>query len=1573
MTQPIEFQIYDWQEDHELDKDDDDEDDEEQSSDDIGNYIIHTFGRTLEGKSVYMRIINYTPHFYIKLPLNWSKSQANSNVKQMYTYLTSDFNKKVWKKYKSSLINIDVVEKMSAEGFTNGKLYLFGRLIFNNMYAMKKFKFLFEESTIYIPGVTSKAIQFKTFEANLPPMLRCFHIKKISGCAWVSISKYTMIDDKMEDCKESHCNIELRVDWRNIVPIEKDTNAPLRILSFDIECYSSDKDKFPQAKNKSDCIFQIGSTYTYLNESIPYRQHIVCLKETDPVEGSIVEWYDDERKMIKAWIEEVINNDCDIITGWNIFGFDEAYIYDRCVEFLGLENEILHISKLKKHKCNFRDFKLESAAFGQNQIRMFDTPGRIHIDLMKDVQKNHKLNCYKLDFVASNFIRNEIYKIEILEDKRLLLFCDGVNSIYNQDFIHVEYALDFISEMIGYKYIVEEIDRTKNTLVIKPSDALLEYLETDTYQEWISSNRKERKFKIYWSQAKDDVGPKDIFRMFNGTSAERAIVAKYCIKDCTIINLLIDKLCVVTNNIEMANVCYVPMSFLFTRGQVIKLFSLCLKNYREAGYLFPVLKKPDEKLPSYEGAIVFDPEANVEYEALAVKDYASLYPSSIIHKNMSHETIVKLDKYDNLPNSNGVNIHYFNAQFKDHDNSIQHRRFAKIGDELGVVPKTLRNLIAERNAVKKVMKSVKDPFKQKILDGKQLALKITANSLYGALGADVSPIFERDIAACTTSTGREMLKLARHFDENIVPGLINGYRYALYNNDEEKANKILNLEMKLNLQDEDDNQKILRERVKKYVLNDIKDFTFQPIIRYGDSVIGSTPLLLRKNNYIFIETIDNLASVYNKYNDKESAELNNIESWTEKGWTKIQRVIRHKLAKDKKLFKITTTSSYVIVTDDHSLLDINGKEVRPQQIKIGETLLHSFPKLDSIIDCTYDELLYIKITPDIARLMGMIVSSDYLSLYYDEHDSIYKLVKTNIDKTNYFDFNTLYNNITSNMTDDDIYTFNRALYKYLINKNHTKMIPNIIINSNYIILEAFLSGFYSSNNNYNDPLIELGIYTIKKLLSDEYDDNKIISIEEYNFNEEYVYDLTTDNHHFHAGVGSLIVHNTDSIFSCYRFREDVKQIKDSAALPLWKDIIGFSKRLLGHFFPDEYKKIWNEIHDKYYGDLTTLDTLRVPQGPIYKPPPNHYKIIPPIEERIEQFLLHYMEESFMPWLWIIQDIFTKQYVQEKTKEDAIQIKLFNNGISMIEKMDLVSDIHDIKEIILEDVEYFIENKLKTYIIQPYWDFNDDNNKIVRVRFYKHGKKITDKRTLTLSIEMGVLTGELVKKRLPFPHDLEYEKTFWPFLILTKKRYVGNKYEFNPDKYKQDYNGIVLKRRDNAPIVKEICGGIINCLIDDKDPMKAKKYTIDCMNSMFNNEYNIKYFLTSKTLKMKDSYADWTKIAHVVLAERIAKRDPGNCPQSGDRIEFAAVVIPNLTKSTLQGERIETPQFIKENSMKIDYEFYMTNQIMNPSLQFLSLVIPNAEKIFEPFKIKIENEKKGRSDIMNFCKKKTISI
>ena len=71
-----------------------------------------------------------------------------------------------------------------------------------------------------------------------------------------------------------------------------------------------------------------------------------------------------------------------------------------------------------------------------------------------------------------------------------------------------------------------------------------------------------------------------------------------------------------------------------------------------------------------------------------------------------------------------------------------------------------------------------------------------------------------------------------------------------------------------------------------------------------------------------------------------------------------------------------------------------------------------------------------------------------------------------------------------------------------------------------------------------------------------------------------------------------------------------------------------------------------------------------------------------------------------------------------------------------------------------------------------------------------------------------------------------------------------------------------------------------------------------------------------------------------MADRIAKRDPGNAPSSGTRIKF--IYIETKGKKKLQGEKIETPSFIEKNNLKIDYEFYITNQIMRPLLQVFGL-------------------------------------
>jgi DNA polymerase elongation subunit (family B) len=470
----IEFQIYDWVEDHFIEPDEDG--DEEKNKYKMGQYIINVFGRTMEGKSVYAKVTDFTPYFYIELPQAWysyTDKKIKMKLQTLKEYLTSKFNNKIWFKFKSTLVDIDYIkEAKKADGFTNDSNFKFARLKFNNSEGMKKFYVFFEENEVEFDFEKHK---FKTYEANLPPMFRCFHLQNITGCSWVETSDYTHI--KKRSMKESHCDIELNINWRNLNYIKKDINAPLRIASFDIECFSHDG-QFPQAHRSKDQVIQIGVTYTYLGQSEPYRQYIGCLNETLPFDKKTdLRSFESEKDLILDFKRELIDSDCDIITGYNIFYFDEKYVYDRCApDMLDIKDDMAKISKLKNRYCNFKEMKLASSALGENLLRFWDTPGRVHIDLMKDVQKTFNLPSFKLDFVASNFIRGEVKNYKKIEDTEKILIskenflieleCASVDDVCLQDYIHLEAIKGFISDEVGEKYIVAKIDKSTKKLVV---------------------------------------------------------------------------------------------------------------------------------------------------------------------------------------------------------------------------------------------------------------------------------------------------------------------------------------------------------------------------------------------------------------------------------------------------------------------------------------------------------------------------------------------------------------------------------------------------------------------------------------------------------------------------------------------------------------------------------------------------------------------------------------------------------------------------------------------------------------------------------------------------------------------------------------------------------------------------------------------------------------------------------------------------------------------------------------------------------------------------------------------------
>jgi DNA polymerase elongation subunit (family B) len=300
---------------------------------------------------------------------------------------------------------------------------------------------------------------------------------------------------------------------------------------------------------------------------------------------------------------------------------------------------------------------------------------------------------------------------------------------------------------------------------------------------------------IFIGANKDDLKPNEIFNKFKGSSADRCVIAKYCIQDCVLVNKLLHKLKIIENNSGMGNVCLVPLNFLFRRGQGIKIYSLIINECMKRGFIIPTKKYAiqDIDIDGYEGAIVLEPKEGIYLdEPIVVFDYGSLYPSSMISKNLSHDTYVLEDKYLEIddPNVEFVKVSYDLYEGlgdKKHKVGVKECTFAKYKDgRKGIIPDILTVLLDERKNIKnkieymtvkrkdgceitgmiaenndkeviiitpdkhkiKVPKpdvvEIKDTynkFEKDIFDALQAAYKVTANSLYGQIGARTSPIY----------------------------------------------------------------------------------------------------------------------------------------------------------------------------------------------------------------------------------------------------------------------------------------------------------------------------------------------------------------------------------------------------------------------------------------------------------------------------------------------------------------------------------------------------------------------------------------------------------------------------------------------------------------------------------------------------------------------------------------------------------------------------------------------------------------------------------------------------------------
>jgi DNA polymerase delta subunit 1 len=288
---------------------------------------------------------------------------------------------------------------------------------------------------------------------------------------------------------------------------------------------------------------------------------------------------------------------------------------------------------------------------------------------------------------------------------------------------------------------------------------------------------------------KVDMPYKEMFKKYKGNSKDRHDIGVYCVKDTDLPLRLINKLAILPNLIEMSKATWVPLSFLIERGQGIKVFSqICyttrkanmlvispnkdiwvcsaceyINNVKVNNKLISECKQCQQQKPEeepYEGATVLSAmRGSYMDDPITGLDFASLYPTIMRAHNLCHSTFVMSKVYDNIP---GVNYAEFGGC-----------KFVQ--DSEGILPLMLRVLAENRKKAKKEMAAAKaknDTFMESVFNGKQLAFKVSMNSIYGFCGAVVGFLPCKQVASTTTSIGRQMIEQTKNLAEKWYPGSV---------------------------------------------------------------------------------------------------------------------------------------------------------------------------------------------------------------------------------------------------------------------------------------------------------------------------------------------------------------------------------------------------------------------------------------------------------------------------------------------------------------------------------------------------------------------------------------------------------------------------------------------------------------------------------------------------------------------------------------------------------------------------------------------------------------------------------
>uniref|UniRef100_A0A7N6C4M1 DNA polymerase n=1 Tax=Anabas testudineus TaxID=64144 RepID=A0A7N6C4M1_ANATE len=601
--------------------------------------IIRMFGVTDSGNSVCCHVHGFAPYFFVPAPSGFKADYLSEFQKELNSAVLKDMRSNK-DNISITVLAVDITRKESMYGYHGKRILDFLRITMAMPRLIAPAKRLLEQGLKFGPFPLQS---YPSYEANIDFEIRFMVDSDVVGCCWIELPKGKY--------RVSLCQYEVDVGWTDLIshPAEGDWQriAPLRVLSFDIEC-AGRKGIFPEPDK--DPVIQIASMVQRQGETEPFIRTVFTLQSCASIVGSQILCFTQERQLLQSWAEFLRTVDPDIITGYNIQNFDFPYLLNRAAALK--VNLFPYLGRVRGIKSVLKDLNFQSKQMGRRENKTINMEGRVQFDLLQVLLRDYKLRSYTLNAVSFHFLQEQ----------------------------------------------------------------------------------------------KEDVQHSIITDLQNGNEQTRRRLAVYCLKDAYLPLRLLQKLMCVINYMEMARVTGVPLTYLLSRGQQIKVVSQLLRQAMKQDLVMPVVKT--EGGEDYTGATVIEPEKGYYSVPIATLDFSSLYPSIMMAHNLCYTTLLQKGSVEKLGWTPTGDL------------------FVKSTVRKGLLPEILENLLSARKRAKTELKKETDPFKKQVLDGRQLALKISANSVYGFTGAQVGKLPCLEISQSVTGFGRQMIEQTKQLVES---------------------------------------------------------------------------------------------------------------------------------------------------------------------------------------------------------------------------------------------------------------------------------------------------------------------------------------------------------------------------------------------------------------------------------------------------------------------------------------------------------------------------------------------------------------------------------------------------------------------------------------------------------------------------------------------------------------------------------------------------------------------------------------------------------------------------------------